>query len=146
MPLPDAEVGALLQTHRARNGLCAPFAPRAEGGGGVAPPHADELVERCLLPLVNEGLRCLHAGQAWSKWLGSQQATHRCRGQRPTRLPGATLWAREERGEHAEARAAWEACRRQAAVTLRFWCMPQTSPIPPPWDHPGGDCAHAIRR
>ena len=64
MPLPDAEVGALLQAHRARNGLCAPFAPRAEGGGGVAPPAADPLVERCLLPLVNEGLRALEEGIA----------------------------------------------------------------------------------
>ena len=63
-PLPDPEVGALLRAHRARNGLSAPYAPRAEGGGGVAPPAADELVERCLLPLVNEGLRCLHEGIA----------------------------------------------------------------------------------
>ena len=63
-PLLDPEVGALLQAHRARNGLSAPYAPRAEGGGGVAPPPADELVERCLLPLVNEGLRCLHEGIA----------------------------------------------------------------------------------
>ena len=63
-PLPDPEVGALLRAHRARNGLSAPYAPRAEGGGGVAPPPADELVERCLLPLVNEGLRCLHEGIA----------------------------------------------------------------------------------
>jgi 3-hydroxyacyl-CoA dehydrogenase len=46
------------------NGLVAPFAPPAEGGGGIAPPPPDELVDRCLLPLVNEGLRCLHEGVA----------------------------------------------------------------------------------
>jgi len=64
LPLPDPQLGALLRAHRARNGICAPHAPRAEGGGGVAPPGAVELVERCLLPMVNEGLRCLDEGVA----------------------------------------------------------------------------------
>ena len=55
-PLPDPEVDALLAAHRRENGLAAPYA--------LGPPPRDDVVKRCLLPLVNEGLRCLEEGIA----------------------------------------------------------------------------------
>ena len=55
-PLPDPAVDALLRAHRAENGLAAPLA--------LHPPPKEEVVRRCLLPLVNEGLRCLEEGIA----------------------------------------------------------------------------------